>query len=75
MAAWLVDHGARRLILTGRTALPPRRDWQNPQHDRDTAEKIRAVRALEMRGAAVEAVALDAGCRRDVEVLLETRDA
>ena len=28
MAGWLADRGARRLVLTGRTPLPPRRDWE-----------------------------------------------
>ncbi|NIN99982.1 MAG: KR domain-containing protein, partial [Anaerolineae bacterium] len=27
LARWLVDKGARRLILMGRTALPPRVEW------------------------------------------------
>jgi hypothetical protein len=27
VAAWLVEHGARRLILMGRTELPPRAAW------------------------------------------------
>ena len=29
MAAWLADRGARRLVLAGRTPLPPRRDWDS----------------------------------------------
>ena len=30
MADWLADRGARRVILAGRTALPPRRQWDDP---------------------------------------------
>jgi phthiocerol/phenolphthiocerol synthesis type-I polyketide synthase A len=74
-AGWLADHGARRLILAGRTALPPRRDWNSHSNDADTRHKIAAIRALEMRGVSVEAVALDVGSRDAVQALLARRDA
>ncbi len=77
MAGWLADRGARRLVLMGRTPLPPRREW-----DLDTVQdtqaglrdKIDAIRALELRGVAVEAVAADVGCHDDVQALLARRD-
>ncbi|MFZ1163997.1 type I polyketide synthase [Mycobacterium sp.] len=74
-AGWLADHGARRVILAGRTALPPRRDWDSDANDADTKQKIDAVRALEMRGVAVEAVALDIGSPEAMQALLAKRDA
>ena len=74
-AGWLADHGARRVILAGRTALPPRRDWDSDANDADTKQKIDAVRALEMRGVAVEAVALDIGSPDAMQALLAKRDA
>ncbi|HUL99526.1 MAG TPA: type I polyketide synthase, partial [Mycobacterium sp.] len=74
MAGWLVDRGARRLVLTGRTPLPPRRDWNLDSIDAGLRQKIDAIRALEMRGVAVEAVAVDAGCLDDVQALLARRD-
>ena len=74
MAGWLADRGARRLVLSGRTPLPPRRDWDQPTLDAGLRQKIDAIRALEMRGVAVEAVAVDIGSRRDVEALLARRD-
>ena len=40
MADWLADRGARRLVLAGRTALPPRRDW-----DSDTSTRMCATRS------------------------------
>jgi phthiocerol/phenolphthiocerol synthesis type-I polyketide synthase A len=73
MADWLVDRGARRLVLAGRTAMPPRRDWDTDT-DPDTRDKITAIRALESRGVAVDVVALDVGSAEAVEALLTRRD-
>ncbi len=73
MAGWLADRGARRLVLVGRTALPPRHDWDS-DNDTDVRQKIAAIRALEMRGVSVDVVALDVGSPEAVQVLLATRD-
>ena len=74
MAAWLADRGARRLVLAGRTPLPPRRDWDSDAHDADVRNRIAAIRTLEMRGVSVDAVALDVGSRDAVQALLARRD-
>ncbi|MDP7702941.1 polyketide synthase [Mycobacterium sp. TY815] len=74
MAGWLADRGARRLVLTGRTPLPPRRNWELATLDAGLRHKIDAIRALEMRGVAVEAVAVDIGCRDQLQALLDRRD-
>ena len=75
MAAWLADRGARRLVLAGRTPLPPRRDWDRDTNDADVRHKIAAIRALEMRGVSVDVVALDVGSRDAVQALLARRDS
>jgi phthiocerol/phenolphthiocerol synthesis type-I polyketide synthase A len=75
IAGWLTDRGARRLILAGRTPLPPRRDWDSDITDADTKHKIAAIRALELRGVSVDAVALDVGSRDAVQALVAKRDA
>ncbi len=73
-AGWLADRGARRVILAGRAGLPPRRDWDSDANDAAAREKINAVRALEARGVAVEAVALDIGSPQAMAALLAKRD-
>ncbi|WP_428341139.1 type I polyketide synthase [Mycobacterium sp.] len=73
-AGWLAERGARRVILAGRTALPPRREWDSDSNDAATAQKITAVRALEARGVVVEAVALDIGSPEAIRALLTKRD-
>ncbi|MGB6209881.1 type I polyketide synthase [Mycobacterium sp.] len=74
IAGWLADRGARRVILAGRTPLPPRREWDDIA-DADTRRKIAAIRALESRGVTVDAVALDVGSPDAVRELVAKRDA
>ncbi len=59
VARWMVEHGARRLILIGRTALPPRSQWLDADRDSLAGQRINAVRELENLGASVQPVALD----------------
>ncbi|MEE1931085.1 thioester reductase domain-containing protein [Streptomyces sp. TRM 70351] len=59
VAHWLADHGAGRLVLLGRTPLPPRQNWDLPGHAPAVRERIAAVRALEATGVRVEVVAAD----------------
>ncbi len=57
IARWMVGHGARRLILMGRTPLPPRARWKDftgPQ-----APAIAVIRELEQLGATVHTAAID----------------
>jgi phthiocerol/phenolphthiocerol synthesis type-I polyketide synthase A len=74
MANWLADRGARRLVLAGRNALPPRSSWDSDTNDELLRQKISAIRALENRGVAVEAVAVDVGSEEAVRALLARRD-
>ncbi len=74
MAGWLADLGARRLVLAGRSGLPPRRDWDAEDIAPAVRQKIVAVRALENRGVDVEAVALDVGSPEALSALLAARD-
>ncbi len=74
-ADWLVDRGARRVVLAGRTPLPPRHQWDTEFSDSGLRHKVAAVRALERRGVSVEVAALDIGSRPAVQAYLAKRDS
>lgn len=61
LARYLVARGARRLVLLGRTPLPPRRTWVVAFDDPATAARIAAVRALEAEGASILTAKVDVG--------------
>ncbi|NIM40823.1 MAG: SDR family NAD(P)-dependent oxidoreductase [Hydrogenophaga sp.] len=61
LAAELVRQGARRLILMGRTALPPRATWAALDASSPAGRRVAAVRALEAMGASVHLAAVDVG--------------
>ncbi len=58
VAHWLAERGARRLVLVGRRALPPRAAWDTVT-DPSVRGHIAGVRALEALGVTVRTVALD----------------
>ncbi|MGK4584680.1 type I polyketide synthase [Kitasatospora sp. HPMI-4] len=58
VARWLVDRGARRLLLTGRHGLPPRAEWDTVGNP-DLRRQIDSVLALEALGVTVTVLALD----------------
>lgn len=71
VAEWLVGRGARRLVLAGRTALPPRSTWDTVT-DPAWRERITAVRALEARGVTVRTVAVDVADAARLAAVLDT---
>ncbi|MFG1372206.1 type I polyketide synthase [Xanthobacter oligotrophicus] len=58
-ARFLVARGARRLILIGRTPLPPRADWAALPPESEAGRRVAALRALEALGASVRVEAFD----------------
>ena len=58
-ARWLVQAGARRLMLLGRTPLPPRAEWRDLAADHPQAGAIAAIRELEAAGTSVQTAAVD----------------
>ncbi len=59
VARWMVEQGARRLILLGRTRLPPRSNWSSVEPDGRSARQITAIRELEALGAQVHLASVD----------------
>ena len=59
VARWMVEQGARRLILLGRTQLPPRSSWNSVATESRLARQIAAIRELEALGACVHLAAVD----------------
>ena len=59
VARWMVEQGARRLILMGRSQLPPRSQWNSAQPGSRLAHQIAAIREIEALGASVHLAAVD----------------
>lgn len=59
MASAMVHDGARRLVLLGRTALPPRAVWASLDPESVAGKRVAAVRALEHAGASVHLLTAD----------------
>jgi myxalamid-type polyketide synthase MxaE and MxaD len=59
VARWMVEQGARRLILLGRTKLPPRSNWSSIETGSLLSRQITAIRELESLGASVHLASVD----------------
>ncbi|WP_307783707.1 type I polyketide synthase [Streptomyces spinoverrucosus] len=69
IAHWMAGRGARRLVLAGRSGLPPRETWDSVEDPR-VQRQIEAVRSLEALGVTVRALALDITDRDQAAKLL-----
>ncbi|KAI1263583.1 6-MSAS [Xylariaceae sp. FL1019] len=70
VASWLVEKGARRILLLSRRALPPRRDWLSVERDSPLYNVLEAIQKLEKSGATVHTIALDIGAK-DAHIRLQ----
>jgi acyl transferase domain-containing protein len=68
---WLIEAGARRLILLGRTQLPPRSNWSQLPADSELGRKAAAVRELEALGASVHLAAVDVADEEKLHAFLD----
>jgi acyl carrier protein len=59
VARWMVKQGARRLILMGRTQLPPRSTWHELEAEHRQSGVIQAIQELEGLGATIHLAAVD----------------
>lgn len=72
VARWMVQQGARRLILMGRTPLPIRSVWNEVQPDSSFASQIDAIRQLEAMGASVHLAPVDVADETQLASFLNT---
>jgi acyl transferase domain-containing protein/acyl carrier protein len=71
VARWMVEQGARRLILLGRTKLPPRSSWSSVETGSRLAHQIAAIRELEALGASVHLASVDVADERQLSGFLD----
>ena len=71
VARWMVDQGARRIILMGRTALQPRSQWNGAPAGSRQARQIAVIRALEALGANVHMAAVDVADEGQLRAFLD----
>ena len=71
VARWMVEQGARRLILLGRTRLPPRSNWNSVETGSRLARQVAAIRELESLGAFVHLASVDVADERELSGFLD----
>jgi acyl transferase domain-containing protein len=71
VARWMVAQGARRLILAGRTPLPPRAAWNQLAPGSSAAERVALIRELESMGASVYLAPIDVADEGQLRAFLE----
>ena len=71
VARWMVERGARRLVLVGRHDLPDRSVWNDLPSDHPFRSRVEAIDALERLGATVLVAPADVADRSAMTALLE----
>jgi len=71
VAEWMIEKGARRLILAGRTELPPRREWNLIDEQSSIGKRITEVRKLEKMGAVIQVVGFDITSEKELSRFLK----
>jgi acyl transferase domain-containing protein/acyl carrier protein len=71
VARWMIGHGARRLILAGRAALPPRREWLKLPSDHLAKNRVDAILDLERAGASVHVATFDVAGNGEVKAYIQ----
>ncbi|NUO79357.1 SDR family oxidoreductase, partial [candidate division KSB1 bacterium] len=66
-ARWLVNKGARYLVLTGRTGLPAREFWDEALTQEKFGNAINTIREMEKLGATIHIAKADVGNEEEVQ--------
>ncbi|KAI1812294.1 6-MSAS [Poronia punctata] len=61
VARWLVEKGARRVVLLSRRGLPSRRQWASLDKESSLHLAVQTIQELERNGATIHALPLDIG--------------
>ena len=69
VARWMAQHGARRFVILGRTALPPRDRWAAVAAG-GIADRVRAIRDLEALGLSIQYAAVDVADESELAAFL-----
>jgi myxalamid-type polyketide synthase MxaE and MxaD len=71
VARWMVVQGARRVILLGRSTLPPRASWRSVEPGSHLALQIAAIEELEALGASVHLASVDVADEAQLRAFLD----
>ena len=71
VARWMVEQGARRLLLLGRSQLPPRAQWYSAEPGSRLAHQIAAIREMEALGASVHLASVDVAEEVQLSTILD----
>lgn len=71
LAQRLAGEGARRIILIGRTPLPPRGEWADLPAESAAGQKVAAIRRIEALGACVHLAFVDVTDEAQVTAFIE----
>lgn len=71
VARWMIGQGARRLVLAGRAALPPRREWLKLAADHPAKSRVDAILDLERAGASVHVATFNVADADDVKAYVD----
>lgn len=71
LAHWMLQRGARRLILAGRTPLPSRNEWRTLPSDHPAKSKVEGILDLERLGASVHVAVFDVANVEEVRTFLK----
>ena len=71
LARWMVERGARHLVLCGRQGLPERSHWDDLPRDSEAGRRVAAVRQLEELGATVKVARADVSNLSSLSALVD----
>jgi natural product biosynthesis luciferase-like monooxygenase protein len=70
-ARWMVERGARHLVILSRTRFPKRSDWDRVGNEGELASRVGAVKELEALGADVHLASVDVADERHMTSFFE----